>query len=87
MAPSGRSSNQFTLARHAVDALRDLEISDDAARWHVRGIIVTGFPVMAPYIRDLAFDVVSIADLRQWMSRAGRDRSMRAPKKRRARKH
>jgi hypothetical protein len=44
-------------------ALARLGLGDDSAGWTVRGLFVTGRPVVAPYIDDLPFDVVPVDQL------------------------
>lgn len=72
------------LERHRADALARLGIADDASSWRVHGMFVTGRPVMAPYIRDVAFKIVAFRDLEAWI--AARPKSRRSPKRRNKRK-
>jgi hypothetical protein len=44
-------------------ALELLDLSGEAEDWSVRGLFVTGRPVHAPYIEDVAFPIVPINQL------------------------
>lgn len=49
-------------------ALRAFGITDSAARWRTKSVIVTGDRVMAPLIRDLPLAVVASSDLPHWIA-------------------
>ena len=57
------------LHSHTADALQLLGISDDPAGWRTKGLFVTGRSVMAPYIRDVTFEIVPFGELPRWVSR------------------
>lgn len=73
------------LEAHRAEALSELGLDGPSERWQVRGLFVTGHTVMAPYIKDLHYEIVVIDDLPSWISALPRPRSRRA-RKRRARR-
>ncbi len=72
------------LQAHRADALAQLGIAEEASSWRVHGMFVTGRPVMAPYIRDVAFEIVASGDLGAWI--AARPQPQRTPRRRNRRK-
>jgi hypothetical protein len=54
-----------------------------ALQWSTRGLIVTAVPVIAPYITDSPFPIVTIADLATWLQRSSRSPQSKSRKRRR----
>lgn len=67
-------------------ALRELGITDSAARWRTKAVIVTGDAVMAPLIRDLPVAVVASSELPRWIAEQGVRAKRDARRKRRGRR-
>jgi len=73
------------LESHQADVLRHFHISDDSSKWRTKGTFVTGRLVMAPYIRDVTFEIVAFKDLPRWISRLpARQKALRKTKARRS---
>jgi hypothetical protein len=50
-------------------ALKAFDRTDPPNHWKVRGVFVTGVPVMAPYITDVPFPIVPVEELATWLAR------------------
>jgi hypothetical protein len=50
-------------------ALKAFDRPDPPSHWKVRGVFVTGVPVMAPYITDVPFPIVPVEELVSWLAR------------------
>jgi len=74
------------LEKRRPEALHHLGIADNPAAWRVAGMFVTGRPVMAPYIRDVQFEIVAIDKLSSWIAaRPQPERRLKRKDKRRRR--
>lgn len=69
------------LEAHRAEALSELGLDGPSERWQVRGLFVTGHPVMAPYIKDLHYEIVAVDDLPSWIGALPRPRSRRDRKR------
>ncbi len=73
------------LDAHRAEALSELGLDGPSERWRVRGLFVTGHPVMALYIKDLHYEIVPVDDLPSWIGALARPR-LKRDKKRKARR-
>ena len=81
---SAKHSERLAWVAERVEAaLSELGIEGSAEGWRVKGVFVTGRPVMATYIADVAFEIVPIDNLESWIAALPRPRRR---KKRRRRK-
>lgn len=51
-------------------ALEAFDQTGSPKYWNVRGVFVTGVPVMAPYITDVPFPIVPVEELASWLAQA-----------------
>jgi hypothetical protein len=65
------------LDRHRAEALRALGEPGIPSGWHVRGVIVTASPVLAPLIADLPLPVVARDDIPAWLRKLPAHRKKR----------